>query len=88
MAGIETRNGMMYPGETNYREASYGVRRPKELPVFFRNSYIHVINGRIVHNSLPLKIGDKGTVLEPGTTIYDAPASGENGVVIEITVVI
>lgn len=87
MAGIEIRCGRLRDGQTNYGSADYGDRKPVTLPVFFRNSYFRIIKGRVVQNSLPLEIGDKGTVLEPGKVIYEAPVSGANGVVIEIKVV-
>lgn len=87
MAGIEVRRGRLLNGDTNYREASYGSRKGVTLPHFFRNSYFHIINGNVVRNDLPLEIGDKGSVLEPGKVVYEAPVSGENSVVIEIKVV-
>ncbi len=87
MAGIEARRGKLLNGDTNFREANYGDRKPISLPKFFRNSYYHIIEGRVVRNDLPLEVGDKGTVLESGTIVYEDPVSGENGVVIEIKVV-
>lgn len=87
MAGIEIRYGRLLNGDTNYTEANYGIRKGETLPKFFRNSYYHIINGKVVRNDLPLEIGDKGTVLEPGKVIYEDPASVENGVIIEVKVV-
>lgn len=87
MAGIEIRYGKLLNGDTNYREASYGTRQSVTLPRFFKNSYFHIISGQVVKSDLPLEIGDSGTVLDLGRVIYEYPVSGENGVVIEISVV-
>lgn len=87
MAGIEIRHGKLLNGDTNYREASYENRQSVTLPRFFKNSYFRIISGQVVKNDLPLEIGDSGTVLEPEQVMYEHPASGENDVVIEITVI-
>ena len=87
MTGIEVREGELLNGDTNFREANYGIPKGVTLPIFFRNSYYHIIKGEVVRNDLPLKMGDRGTVIERGSVIYEAPVSGDNNVVIEVKVV-